>query len=401
MTPLRGKLTGIRVCILRRGPIDHDKRTQQIARLLTEADAEVTVVSATKNDRVRTMEPAGYTVREVAPLPASENPIRILRIASNLFRNRVRTYFRYRSLVRAARETRPDIVHCMNVDMLLVGYRAAGARRFIYDSREHFATTGNPSRRTRFWWVMKERFLTPRAAAVITVTDMIADDLARRYRIEAPTPLINGSTTYVTEAKPPHTPLRLLHQGKFFFDRHLDDVIEAVVRQDGRAVLTLQGWGEAEEQLRNLVAERDAGEYVRFVPPCLPEQVVEDASAHDVGIINIWPENESHRWACPNKLFDYMAAGLAELVTNLNFTRHVIETEECGIVFDPPTVDNIADAIAHLVASADEVARMKHNAVAAAPKYTWDAQAETLYAVYEKALSRAGWRSAELGTREH
>jgi hypothetical protein len=127
---------------------------------------------------------------------------------------------------------------------------------------------------------------------------------------------------------------------------------------------------------------------VTFVPPVPPEEVVASASGHDVGIINIWPENESHRWTGSNKLFDYMGAGLAELVTNLDFTRRIVETEQIGIVFDPPDVDQIAESLAWLIENPDEVARMKRNAVAAAPRYTWDAQAETLYAVYEQALGR-------------
>jgi glycogen synthase len=385
VTGAKAGLAGVRICILRRGSIEHDKRAQQIARLLTEVGAEVTVVATSGVERTyRT--PSGFTVRELASTPPSEHRVWLFRVASNLTRNRLRAWLLRRAVVRAAREARPDLVHCMNVEMLALGHRAAGDGRFLYDSREHFATTGAPSERVRREWMRAERRFMPQAAAVITVTDMIADDLERRYGIPRPAVLVNGCTTHVNAAQPVHTPLRLIHQGKFFFDRHLADVIKAVVRQEGRAVLTLQGWGEAEDSLRALAAELGAGELVTFVPPVPPEEVVASASEHDVGIINIWPENESHRWTGSNKLFDYMGAGLAELVTNLDFTRRIVEAEGIGRVFDPPDVDQIADAIAWLVENPDEVTRMKRNAVAAAPKYTWDAQAETLYAVYEQAL---------------
>jgi len=394
VTDARARLAGARICILRRGPIEHDKRTQQVARLLTEAGAEVTVVAIGEVGRTYRMQSGGFSVREVASLPPSENPVWALRVASNLTRNQLRAHSLKWNLVAAVRSLDPHLVHCMNVDTLRDGYRALGPGRFVYDSREHFATTGAPSERVRRGWMRTERRLVPRAAAVITVTDMIADDLERRYQIPRPAVLVNGCTSHVTEARPAHTPLRLLHQGKFFFDRHLDDVIRAVVRQQGRVVLTLQGWGEAEENLRALVAELGASEIVTFVPPVPPEEVVTSASEHDVGIINIWPENESHRWTGSNKLFDYMGAGLAELVTNLDFTRRIVEEEGIGRVFDPPDVDRIAEAIAWLLEHPEEVTRMKRNAVAAAPKYTWDAQAETLYAVYERALGRVGFPPA-------
>ncbi|MDZ4179521.1 MAG: glycosyltransferase [Coriobacteriia bacterium] len=384
-----GRLAGTRVCILRRGSIAHDKRTQQIARLLVEAGAKVTVVCTARTGREDWMETSGYSVIEVAGIPAFTHPVWLIRVVSNLIRNRLRAHAVRRAIVRTVRAFDPDIVHCMNVDMLYFAYRAAGARRYIYDSREHFATTGVSNRRTRLWWLLSERLLIPKAAAVFTVTDMIADDLERRYRISRPTVLVNGCTTRVIEAQPPHEPLRLIHQGKFFFDRHLDDVIRAVARQGGSATLTLQGWGEAEASLRQLVADLGIEASVTFVPPCPPEQVVASAADHDVGVINIWPENDSHRWTGSNKLFDYMGAGLAEIVTNLDFTRRVVEAEGIGMVFDPPDADRIAEVIGWLIDNPGEVARMKRNAVAASAHYTWEAQAGTLYDAYERALGRS------------
>lgn len=226
----------------------------------------------------------------------------------------------------------------------------------------------------------------PRVGRVVTVTDMIARDLAKRHRIVAPAVLVNGATEVVSTVASVRVPLRLLHQGKLFFDRHLDDIIRAVALQEGGAILTIQGWGEAEDSLRRLTESLSAAKWVQFVAPCSPSQVVESASGHDVGIINIWPENDSHCWTGSNKLFDYMGAGLAQVVTNLDFTRGIVEAEGCGIVVDPPTVERFTSVFSHLIDHPEEVERMKRNAVVAAPKYTWDAQAPMLYRAYADAL---------------
>jgi glycosyltransferase involved in cell wall biosynthesis len=276
----------------------------------------------------------------------------------------------------------------MNVDTLLLGFLCVGRGRYIYDSREHWATTGTVPKRVRLWWLLKERLLIPRAAAVATVTDMIADALKEEHKIARPTVLINGSVKAMSEPTEPHEPLRLIHQGKFYRDRHLEDLIEAVLRHRGRAVLALQGWGEAEDDIRAFISARGAEDVVRIVPPVPLEEAVVSASAHDVGLIDVWPDSMSHRWAGSNKLFDYMGAGLAMVVTNLDFTRQVVEAAGCGMVVDPPTVDAFADAIGWLVQNPGEVARMKRNAVAAAPRYTWDGQAEVLYGLYRVALGK-------------
>lgn len=384
-------LSGLRVCILRAAPVDHDKRTQQIARLLAAAGATVTIVALGEHSGA--CMPEGVRFKAVERIASSSHPVRFVRIASNLCRNKWRASGFFRAAHAAVRETNANFVHCMNVDTLLVGFLVARGASVIYDSREHFATTGTVKRRTRSWWMLKERVLVPRAAAVLTVSEPIAQDLAQRYGIVQPTVLLNGCTAHVRVAAAPHRPLRLIHQGKFFFDRHIEDIIEAVVRQNGKAVLTLQGWGEAEKLLRERVDQLGAREVVRFEAPCPPGQVVASASAHDVGVINIWPDNASHRWAAPNKLFDYMGAGLAQLVSNLEFVRGVVEREECGVVFDPPTVDSISAAIETLVENPGAVASMKRNAVAAAERYTWDAQAPALWTLYLDAFTNRAVRS--------
>lgn len=384
-----GDLRGSRVTILRGVPIEHDKRTQQIARLLSNAGVDVQVIAPGTASGTVTVEPYGYRVDTVGWLPASHHRVWALRVISNIIRNQIRRATWSLCVIRRVRRFHPQVVHCMNVDTLLLGYLCVGPGRYIYDSREHWATTGTVPRRVRLWWVLKERLLIPRAAAVATVTDMIADALRDEHKIPQPTVLINGSVNAVSEPLEPHEPLRLVHQGKFYRDRHLEDLIDAVLRHRGKAVLALQGWGEAENDIRDFINAREAEDVVTIVSPVPLGEAVISASAHDVGLIDIWPDSMSHRWAGSNKLFDYMAAGLAMVVTNLDFTRQVVEAAGCGIIVDPPTVDGFAEAIGWLVQNPQEVARMKRNAVAAAPRYTWDGQAEVLYGLYRAALG--GW----------
>lgn len=378
-------LNGVRVCILRRGPVGHDKRTRQIAARLSRAGARVTVIAATGSSSEYETS-GGFRVREVGPLRASTASIRPVRIVSNVLRNRVRGATLFFSMIAAIRACRPDVVHCMNIDTLLVGWLGSLGGRFVYDSREHFATAGNVSPSTRRWWLLKERLLLPRAAGILAVTPLIADALEHQYRIPRPTVLVNGCTERVSTAQPAHDPMRFIHQGKFFFDRHLDDVIVAIARQRGRATLTLQGWGQAEETLRTKVAELDAAQWVSFVDPSPPEDVVSAASQHDVGIINIWPDSLSHRLTGSNKLFDYMGAGLAELVTNLDYTRGIVEREGVGVIFDPPDVDALTAAMARMIEEPRAVAEMKRRAVDAAAKYSWDAQEQVLFDFYRAVL---------------
>ncbi|MBE0417156.1 MAG: glycosyltransferase [Coriobacteriia bacterium] len=376
-------LAGRRVCIIRNTSVEYDKRTREIARLLAGNGAEVTVLAVDVEGR-RPDLGEGVELRQAGPGEPSRHPWRPLRIARNLLRSRRQ----HRLLVAEARGTGADVFHCMNVDTLLQGFLAARGRPVVYDSREHFATTGSYRRRRRWWWLLKERLLVPRCAAVLTVSQPIAEDLARRYSIPTPTVIYNGCEACVASAEPVHRPMRFLHLGKLFFDRHVDEMVLAMIALRGRAILTVQGWGDAERSLRELVAEQDFDDTVRLAGPCPPQEVVACASAHDVGLMNIKPETRNLEWSAGNKLFEYMAAGLAVLVPGFPVMREIVEKADCGLLFEPLGVTELVERMTWLVEHPDEVERMKRNALAAAAEYSWEAQSPKLVSVYEKALGR-------------
>ncbi|MBE0418223.1 MAG: glycosyltransferase [Coriobacteriia bacterium] len=389
-------LRGRRVALIRSAPVAHDKRTQQIGRLLSKAGARVTIVVVGAANQVNSGQ--DFELIQVPVLPASTHPVWAFRVVSNVIRNRIRRHALRRSIVRiqTTMQAGADILHCMNLDTLLTGMLAARGRPVIYDSREHFATTGDVPRLTRLRWKFVERVLIRRAAAVITVSEPIADDLASRYSIAKPTVIYNGCTECVNQASPVHNPLRLLHLGKYFYDRNLDELVRAVAALSGRVELTLQGWGDAEHALRGQVADLGAGHLVRFVPPCAPEDVARSAQDQDVGVINFKSQNDSFRWSAPNKLFDYMGSGLCVLAPDLPVMKGIVESSDCGMVFPSGSEQGLLEAISYLASHPEEVARFKHNAVVAAQRYSWDSQAETLYAAYAAALSR-GKPSASRG----
>lgn len=382
------KLRGARICILRAGPIDYDKRVQQIARLLAQVGVEVTILSPVPAERTMPFKLETVTLREVTPISASHCSVWVLRVMSNMVRNMVRPLLLARILVRMIRNEKPDLVHCVNVDTLLIGYRSVGARRFIYESQEHFASTGHYSRALRTWWMLKERWLVPKAAAVITVSEPIARDLMQRYRISMPTVIYSGPITVALSAGVSHTPLKLIHLGRLFADRNLLALIEAVARVGDDVTLTIRGWGEQEEALVDLVDQLGVGSQVRVVPPCTPSEITECIGDCDVGVFTAAPETKSLEWAAANKVFEYMGAGLAVLIpSGFPVMQGIIEDAQCGRVYGADT-DSLERAIRQLVAAPQEVNEMKSNALRAAVGFTWDEQASKLYAVYEQALSQ-------------
>ncbi|MDI3507594.1 MAG: hypothetical protein PWQ69_1574, partial [Methanomicrobiaceae archaeon] len=85
----------------------------------------------------------------------------------------------------------------------------------------------------------------------------------------------------------------------------------------------------------------------------------------------------------PNKLFDYMLLGLPVIASDLPEIRNVVTEADCGILVDPASVDDIADAITYLFEHPEEARRMGANGrKAVLERYNWSAMEADLLQTY-------------------
>lgn len=105
-----------------------------------------------------------------------------------------------------------------------------------------------------------------------------------------------------------------------------------------------------------------------------------------VGLVLFHPE-ENHINAQPNKLFEYMSAGIPVIASNFPLWKEIIEKNNCGICVNPLDPKEIADAIKYLLEHPQEAKKMGENGrKAVLEKYNWDKESEKLLYVYEKIL---------------
>lgn len=88
-------------------------------------------------------------------------------------------------------------------------------------------------------------------------------------------------------------------------------------------------------------------------------------------------------YGLPIKMFEYMAAGIPVIASDIPFWREIIEGNGCGICVDPLDPHAIAKAIDYLVMNPEPAKRMGENGKrAVAAKYNWPVQAEKLVSFY-------------------
>jgi glycosyltransferase involved in cell wall biosynthesis len=362
--------------------VRHDSRVRREARALAQAGHEVVVLELAP---VEAGELDGFARRSVLPPPwARRLPYHAYRALCLL------------SFVRAVIRVRPGVVHAHDAAMLLPGL--AGARltgaRLVYDSHE--LATGVPYRE-RFWArfvAAVERVAVPRADAVITVSDGIADRLRELYRLRerpavvrnvcdlpAPDPSVAPGALRLLAGVPDGEPL-ILHQGAAALDRGCETLVRAVARLDrGHLVFLGDGDPGLAERLSEIARAEAIADRVHLVGSVAPERLLTYTRDADVGVSLLHDTCENHRLALPNKVFEYVAAGVPVLVSDLPEVGGLVAEREVGWRAGPADVASVAGALAQAFDGAADGA-LRARVARAASELTWARERTRLLGLY-------------------
>lgn len=114
---------------------------------------------------------------------------------------------------------------------------------------------------------------------------------------------------------------------------------------------------------------------------------VRDVLAHSMaGLVIFFPE-ANHIRAQPNKMFEYMSAGLPVIASDFPLWREIVVGNRCGLCVDPMDVDAIAGAIDYLIEHLDEARQMGENGRRAVlEKYNWQTEEKKLLGFYQEII---------------
>ncbi len=162
--------------------------------------------------------------------------------------------------------------------------------------------------------------------------------------------------------------------------RGVEGLLKAFAAQDdGAHVLVLMGYGEL-TPLAKEFAEKHANIFVHPAVP--PEVVLEYTASADVGVAYIDNPSLNDRYCLPNKLFEYIMAGLPVLVNDAPEMKRLVNGREIGAVLSElsPTSINLALAEVARRPRADLAANLSSTAA----DYCWENEARVLVDAYRK-----------------
>jgi glycosyltransferase involved in cell wall biosynthesis len=398
----------MRVCMLVRNLFVRDARVLREARTLAEAGHEVIVLALRAGDlpereerdgililrAVRAGRLAGPTILGAAGHAAPPGRRRApARPAQAVW---LRDLVLARGFTRVARSVKADVYHAHDLNTLEPAWRAARAHgaRLVYDAHELYTEMPGLGAGERERWRRVERNLIGEADAIVVPSPARGDVLAERYGTERPVVVMNcppGSAPPDPAASPiaglrrGSEPL-LVYAGGFTTGRGLENLIHATRMLDvGRTVMI--GWGPLEAELRALTERERIGDRIAFYGPIDPDDVVAVVAGADVGLAPYLPVGLNNMLAAPNKLFEYLHAGLAVAASDLPDIRSIVSEHDVGELFDAADPGSIASAVQRLVSPAGRLSDVRARAAAAAGRFTWQAQAKILVATYERLAS--------------
>lgn len=153
------------------------------------------------------------------------------------------------------------------------------------------------------------------------------------------------------------------------------------------AHLVLLGPGPAGDGLLARAAAAGIRSRVHLLPPVPTSDVVAVASSASIGVAPIIPDSPNNAASMPNKLFQYLAAGLPVVVSDLPQLRQIVNESDIGLAVDSSRPEILAaairDQLADRVSLTERGARARR---AAEQRYNWDTAAATLLAVYRRLL---------------
>ena len=312
----------------------------------------------------------------------------------------------FRTTLRLVR-TSADIYHAFDLSALPACYIAARLHRkpLIFDAYELPLSTQPLSELStgRRWLhaLLKPALahMIPRCAGVIAVSPPIVQEIRNRYHCSEVS-LIRNFPEYKQVPKGDRLRRHLgldsevriaLYQGYLQRDRGLDKLIRAAPFLDPDIVIVMMGEDRlgTRVQLEALIVQEGCANRLRIIPQVPYSELLDWTASADIGLIVSPPDYSlNNQMLLPNKLFEFLMAGLPVLSSHLDAIVEIIRAYDVGQVLPSLAPADMGAAINRMLADHEALARMRHNALnAARQEFNWEKEQARLINLYRDVLT--------------
>jgi glycosyltransferase involved in cell wall biosynthesis len=302
-----------------------------------------------------------------------------------------------------ARRERADLYHFHDPDLLFVGVllRLLTGKPVVYDVHENYPQ----DIQTKEWIpaVLRRpfsalfRFFEDNAARWMDALVVVNEHLAERFKGKSRVVTVfnysrleQSSAHRDSEGQTPRRPTPyFVYAGRISDDRGLHECLQALERLEEHDVELLCAGRighVGEEGFRELLEGQrphSRFKYLGLLPYEAIPPLLRDAAA---GLLCFRP-TPNNVLGTPNKLFEYMSAGIPVIASDFPFIRKVVSEADCGLLVRPEDVEEIASAMKRILQDPNGTARCGRNGLQAVrERYNWQMEEQKLLSLYATLL---------------
>jgi len=299
-----------------------------------------------------------------------------------------------RRVYEKALELDADLYHLHDPELIPIGLKLKKlGKKVIFDAHEDLPKQllGKPylNRLTKFvlsnTFALYERWACQKFDAIVTATPFIRDKF---LNINANSvdiknfPLLGELENTGNWAEKND---EVVYVGGIAKIRGIEQIIQAVGLTQG-VRLNLAG-NFSEKEVEITVKGYPSWGQVNELGFLTRQEVSAVLAKSKVGIVTFLPA-PNHIDAQPNKMFEYMSAGIPIITSNFPLWKEIVEGNQCGVCVDPLNPKAIAEAIQYLINHPAEAKEMgKNGRLAVEEQYNWAIEEKELFKLYEELLN--------------
>ena len=164
-------------------------------------------------------------------------------------------------------------------------------------------------------------------------------------------------------------------------DRGAEELIESMQYLQN-CVLYIIGSGDVIEILKGKIEVFNLEKKVFMLPKMPYLELMKYTQIADLGISLDKNTNLNYELSLPNKIFDYIQAGIPLLVSNRKIIKEIVLNNNIGKVIDTHNPKEIATAISEVFEDQQQYDSWCQNLVKVAKDYNWETESEQLKNIF-------------------
>jgi glycosyltransferase involved in cell wall biosynthesis len=283
-----------------------------------------------------------------------------------------------------------DVLVANDTDTLLANFLVSKLRYkpLVFDSHELFPEVPELVGRkfVKTFWKTIEKLIIPRIRYAYTVNESMAGILKEKYN--TPFEIIRNVPLRSSGYHVPEHPVNfdtskniIVYQGVVNVARGLELAIESVALLD-ETILVIIGQGDIKTQLTDMVIERGLEDKIKFIDRMPPEELLWYTRQANLGIVFEENIGLNSYYALPNKVFDFIKAGVPVLASDLPEIGKLVKEYHVGEVLHSREPELVAKQMRTMLEDKHKMASYHTNALAASEQLCWELEQEKLKNIY-------------------